>query len=152
MPDFDRDGIAQSQGLSPEAPASAVCQAPFANLYFDRKGDVRVCCWNWREPVGNVLTDTIDEIWRGEKIEALRRTLSRRLSAGCDFCRFQQMKGAQAGLKMRKFDGLGPPATEPGWPRQMEFSISSVCNLECVMCDAAHSSAIRSRQQLPPAP
>ena len=34
----------------------------------------------------------------------------------------------------------------------MEFSISNVCNLECVMCNGNFSSAIRAhRDQLPPA-
>ena len=40
----------------------ALCYAPFTNLYFDRRGNVRVCCWNWLTPVGNILTDSMDKI------------------------------------------------------------------------------------------
>jgi MoaA/NifB/PqqE/SkfB family radical SAM enzyme len=132
----------------------SLCYAPFTNLFFDRLGDVRVCCWNWQVPVGNVLRNSMDEIWHGPKIEALRRTLAANAFAkGCDFCQFQTAEGVFAGVKMRQFDRFAVTGEDPQWPKQMEFSISNACNLECVMCDGNHSSAIRAhREKRPPMP
>jgi MoaA/NifB/PqqE/SkfB family radical SAM enzyme len=130
----------------------SLCYAPFTNLFFDRLGDVRVCCWNWQMPVGNVLRDSMDEIWHGPRIRALRESLaSYEFAKGCDFCRFQTGEGVFAGAKMTQFDRFAVTGTDPEWPKQMEFSISNACNLECVMCDGNHSSAIRAhREKRPP--
>jgi MoaA/NifB/PqqE/SkfB family radical SAM enzyme len=138
----------------PDQAFDALCYAPFNNLFFDNKGDVRVCCWNWLEPVGNVLTHSMDEIWRGEPIRRLREALaSYRLAEGCGICRFQTEDGAVGGLKLRNFDRLPAEGPDPAWPRQFEFSISNACNLQCVMCDGTYSSAIRAhREGKPPLP
>jgi sulfatase maturation enzyme AslB (radical SAM superfamily) len=54
---------------------------------------------------------------------------------------------------MRRFDRFAVPDETPLWPQQMEFSISNVCNLECIMCRGLWSSAIRARREkLPPLP
>ena len=129
-----------------------LCEAPFTNLYFDRKGDARVCCWNVRTPVGNVRTHTIEEMWAGPAIAALRQTLAEgRFAPGCDFCALQSADGVSEGLKMAKFDRLRRPDFD--MPRQIEFSISNACNLGCIMCDGAHSSWIRAhRDRQPPIP
>ena len=126
----------------------SLCYAPFTNLFFDRVGDVRVCCWNWSMPVGNVLKDSMDEIWHGPRITALRHTLAeQKFAKGCDFCEFQTAEGIFAGVKMRQFDRFAVTGEDPQWPKQMEFSISNACNLECVMCDGNHSSAIRAHRE-----
>jgi MoaA/NifB/PqqE/SkfB family radical SAM enzyme len=132
----------------------ALCYAPFTNLWFDRRGDAMVCCWSWRFPVGNVLKDTMDEIWHGPRIQELRAKLSNyEFVKACDFCRFQTEEGVYDGAKMRQFDRFDVAGADPEWPRQIEFSISNSCNLECVMCDGFHSSAIRAhRDKLPAMP
>jgi len=37
------------------------------------------------------------------------------------------------------------------WPKQMEFSMSNVCNLQCVMCNGDWSSSIRAHREHRPA-
>jgi len=127
----------------------ALCYAPFTNLYFDRRGDVVVCCWSWRVPVGNVLRNSMDEIWHGPRIRTLRNTLAKYEFAekACEFCSFQTAEGLFAGSKMAQFDRFAVDSFDPAWPKQMEFSISNACNLECVMCDGDHSSAIRAHRE-----
>jgi MoaA/NifB/PqqE/SkfB family radical SAM enzyme len=127
----------------------SLCYAPFTNLYFDRHGDVLVCCWSWRVPVGNVLKNTMDEIWNGPKIRALRESLANYEfpDKACDFCTFQTAEGMFAGAKMAQFDRYSVESFDPKWPKQMEFSISNSCNLECVMCSGEHSSAIRAHRE-----
>jgi len=145
---FDR-----TRNLSDKAIRS-LCYAPFTSLYFDVRGDVRVCCHNSKYPVGNILHEGIDHIWRGDRIRTLRRELAGyRFGPGCNFCEFQTAEGCMTNVAMRKFDEFAVDAENPPWPRQMEFSISNVCNLECIMCRGQWSSAIRSRREkLPPLP
>ena len=57
------------------------------------------------------------------------------------------------GAKLKQYDNFSVTSATPRWPRQIEFSISNSCNLECVMCDGDHSSAIRAhREKRPPMP
>ncbi len=116
----------------------ALCYAPFTSLYFDSRGNVRACCHNFNHPVGNIIETGIDEIWHGARNAMLRAPLTQnRFGPGCDFCAFQMQDGSLANLSLRRFDQFAveapAPAPAPAWPRQMEFSISNVCNLECIM-------------------
>ncbi|MDP9064953.1 MAG: SPASM domain-containing protein [Pseudomonadota bacterium] len=68
----------------------AVCYAPFSNLFFDQSGGVRVCCWNAGHLVGDVRTQTIDEIWHGEALRRLRRAMmDYSFALGCQPCERQ---------------------------------------------------------------
>ncbi|WP_297371988.1 radical SAM protein [Acidocella sp.] len=132
----------------------SLCYAPHSNLFFDRQGRVRACCFNWSEPLGNLTSQTLDEIWSGAQAALMRAALERyELPAGCAFCRFQTDQGWMGGAKMRQFDHFAVTETPPRWPGQMEFSLSNACNIECAMCDGEHSSAIRAhREGLPAQP
>ncbi len=143
----------RSRDFSAKAVRS-VCYAPHANLFFDTHGNVRACCWNWDHPLGNAQTQTIDEIWGGAQAELLRRALEKySFECGCKFCDTQTLDGWTAGAAMRNFDEFRIITADVRWPKRMEFSISNVCNLECVMCSGIYSSAIRSRREhRPPLP
>jgi MoaA/NifB/PqqE/SkfB family radical SAM enzyme len=131
----------------------ALCYAPYTSLYFDNSGNVRVCCHNWKHPAGNILKSSIDEIWQGVAVQALRRALKdNEFGPGCEFCQAQTAE-TFANAVMRRYDRFPVPEEVPLWPQQMEFSISNVCNLECIMCRGMWSSAIRARREkLPPLP
>ena len=129
----------------------ALCYAPYTSLYFDIRGDVRVCCHNWAYPAGNILKNSIDEIWNGIKINTLRESLKNYdFGPGCEFC-LHQTAETFANSAMRRYDRFPVPDETPEWPQQMEFSISNVCNLECIMCRGMWSSAIRARREKLPA-
>jgi MoaA/NifB/PqqE/SkfB family radical SAM enzyme len=130
----------------------ALCYAPYTSLYFDNRGNVRACCHNFEHPLGNILESSIDEIWHGVRSSSLRKTLAAyEFGAGCDFCAFRMEGGGLENLSMRMFDKFTVAAAQPAWPQQMEFSISNVCNLECIMCRGLWSSAIRKRREKLPA-
>jgi MoaA/NifB/PqqE/SkfB family radical SAM enzyme len=147
----DRAVYDGSRNLSDKA-VSAICYAGHTNLHFDMEGRVRACCWNWEHPIGNVQTDTLDEMWAGARAQILRRALENYdLGVGCTFCRKQTEDGWTTLAAMRNFDQYAVDSADPLWPRRMEFSISNSCNLECVMCSGTFSSAIRARREkLPP--
>jgi radical SAM protein with 4Fe4S-binding SPASM domain len=50
-----------------------ICTKPWNTLAIHPNGDVFPCMAWSRPPIGNLRTDTFDEIWRGEKLETLRR-------------------------------------------------------------------------------
>jgi MoaA/NifB/PqqE/SkfB family radical SAM enzyme len=131
----------------------SLCYAPHASLYFDTSGNARVCCHNYAHPAGNILKESLDDIWNGAKIKVLRAALENNsFGPGCEFCRFQTAEGSFANAAMLRFDRFAIES-ELEWPQQMEFSISNSCNLECVMCRGQWSSAIRARREkLPPLP
>ncbi len=126
----------------------SLCYAPHTTLYFDIAGNARVCCHNHSFPAGNILHQSIDEIWHGARIKALRQSLEQyEFGKGCDFCAMQAADNWFANMSMRRFDDYPIAPGVPEWPQQMEFSISNACNLECIMCAGIWSSAIRARRE-----
>jgi MoaA/NifB/PqqE/SkfB family radical SAM enzyme len=123
-------------------------------MYLHQSGDVRACCQNWWLPLGNVKSDRLIDIWRGERAERLRAAmLERDYSLGCDFCDWQKNDGADGTLFFHNFDMMPLPDRHPDWPALMEFAVSNTCNLQCTMCNGEWSSSIRSqREKLPPLP
>src|SRR6188474_3482809 len=68
----------------------SACYAPFASLYFSIGGNVVACCKNQAYVLGNVREQSLDEIWRGPRIAALRKALiGYNLKAGCGHCEWQ---------------------------------------------------------------
>jgi MoaA/NifB/PqqE/SkfB family radical SAM enzyme len=122
-------------------------------MYLDQHGFVRACCMNEIHVLGNVRNDALVDIWRGERADRLRRAMERDdLSLGCDFCRWPMESGRPDLAFARWFSEL-PVTPDPDWPRQLEFSVSNTCNLQCVMCNGEWSSSIRSqREGLAPLP
>jgi MoaA/NifB/PqqE/SkfB family radical SAM enzyme len=134
------------------------CHAPSINLNFDQSGVVTACCYNRKFVLGTYPRDTLQDIWNGEKRKELERYLAQDdLSHGCELCQQQLRAGNIAGMRATYFQSKNVPSS-PGtpWndtrmPKQMEFELSNVCNLECVMCSGHFSSLIRqNREHLPP--
>jgi MoaA/NifB/PqqE/SkfB family radical SAM enzyme len=150
MPDAHQEARAEylaSRDYSKKAVRS-LCYAPYTTLYFDTRGSVRVCCHNHQFPLGNVLEHSIEDMWRGARIKVLRDALAAGdFAPGCQFCELQTADGCFSTASMRRFDTFAVPSEAPEWPQQIEFSISNVCNLECVMCNGLQSSAIRARRE-----
>jgi molybdenum cofactor biosynthesis enzyme MoaA len=141
----------RSRNLESKA-VRAMCYAAHTNLFFEMQGRVMACCWNWRHPIGDARTQTLDEMWTGAQAALLRRALENYdFRLGCTFCDKQTEDGWTAGSVMRGFDQFAVGAPDPQWPQRMEFSISNSCNLECIMCSGVFSSSIRAnREKLPP--
>jgi len=147
----DPDGYDAGRDLADKAVYSA-CYAPSVSLYFDQHGDVRACCHNLTAVLGNIALSSIRDIWEGAAAERLRSALARRdLSRGCGVCEWQGRPGDGTVTFARAYDAFAVDSTTPYWPKTMEFAISNVCNLQCVMCTGWNSSAIRAhREHLPP--
>ena len=76
------------------------------------------------------------------------------LGLGCDFCKWPVENGRPDLAFSRWFDRARPAGRRARrGPRQLEFSVTNTCNLQCVMCNGEWSSSIRSqREGLAPLP
>ncbi|GGK06741.1 hypothetical protein GCM10010123_40630 [Pilimelia anulata] len=67
------------------------CARPFTEFYVTHDGRAVLCCqdWGYREVMGDLNTETIEQVWHSERYAAVRARLLRRertgLCAGCDF-------------------------------------------------------------------
>ena len=66
---FDRGWDPQSDF----APSAKVCDIGVSRLYLNSSGNYYPCDSMHGYVLGNAATDTVEEIWRGEKLETLRR-------------------------------------------------------------------------------
>ncbi len=58
------------------AQAPFKCPLPFSTMYFDVHGRVRPCCWSDATPaLGDIGTNSADEIWRAHRYSLLRSAL-----------------------------------------------------------------------------
>ncbi|MCC6278521.1 MAG: radical SAM protein [Oligoflexia bacterium] len=124
-----------------------LCMAPFNNIYFNVLGQ-GAACWLTFHESSTYPRQTIREIWFGEYFSNLRNHVKNHdLSYMCRVC--------DKNIKTRRFKNtlaqaydLNTPVGK--YPRIIEFELSNVCNLECLMCNGRLSSTIRRhRDNLP---
>lgn len=81
-------------------PLKKTCTLPFRDLTILYNGDVRLCCddWSGEYTCGNVLENSLEEIWFGDKFNAARKMLSnkRRDFGPCINC--NASAGGRSGL------------------------------------------------------
>ena len=134
------------------------CHAPFTSMNFEQNGNVTVCCYNRTYLMGTYPNDSLQEMWCGDKAVQFRKEMKNNvLPTGCDICHNQFQSKNFGGLRAQFYDVLAEETypEENGhfipMPKVMEFEISNVCNLECIMCNGYYSSLIRkNREHLPP--
>jgi len=136
----------------PTPDTSVVCAAPFLSMNFEQNGNVTACCYNRTHVLGTYPNDSLSDTWFGRKATELRDALSAHdLTLGCELCLGQLQSRNFSGTRMLQFDHLPAPDPSVPYPRLMEFELTNVCNLECVMCNGYYSSLIRkNREHLAP--
>jgi radical SAM protein with 4Fe4S-binding SPASM domain len=77
------------QIASPLTESREVCSKPFYELVIKANGDVTPCCadWDGSLKVGNVLEQSLLEIWSGEKMQGIRRLHLQGRRADLSMCR-----------------------------------------------------------------
>ncbi len=133
----------------------SACYAPLTSMYLDQFGIARACCQNTDHPLGDIGTSTLREIWDSAATTQLRQALAGgNLDQGCDFCAWQVSEDGASSPFSRLYDTYPVGyRRRPRWPKQLEFSVTNTCNLQCVMCNGDWSSTIRSRREgRPPLP
>lgn len=142
--------IASWNARRPAHARGVVCHAPVKSMYIGFRGNVSACCYNKTYAIGKYPDQSLEEIWLGERNQALSRALREGdLSLGCHGCHALIQARNFAALPAKNFDDL--EKNSQGFPTKIDFELSNECNLECIMCRGEFSSAIRrNREKLPP--
>lgn len=123
-----------------------ICHAPFRSIFFSEYGQVLACFYNKKIPLGKYPDNSVLEIWNGSKIKELREYLKHDdLSFGCEDCRRYLLFKNYFAVGAWKYDYL--PISGSDYPTSMDFQISNICNLECVMCNGEFSASIRQHRE-----
>ncbi len=132
--------------------SNKICHAPFISLNFDQEGNIRACCYNVIHPLGKFPTHTIAGALGSANTQALRKAIDESdFSKGCYNCEQQLLSKNYYSVHARHYDLPILKLPVESVPRVLEFEISNICNLECIMCSGFFSSLIRkNRENLPP--
>ncbi|NSW45212.1 MAG: radical SAM protein [Bacteroidales bacterium] len=122
-----------------------ICYAPFNSIRFSLSGNMYFCCYNRFYSLGKYPEVSIREAWNGAKAQEFRSYITdKNLSLGCHACYTKLLSQNFYSVGARIYDGY--KARKQG-PSLMEFEISNICNLECVMCNGENSSLIRKNRE-----
>ncbi|MCP4123517.1 MAG: radical SAM protein [Bacteroidetes bacterium] len=148
--DFSKTEITQYNRARKYGSHKTICFAADSNLYFDMYGNVSLCCYNRKHILGNIRENSIDDIWNGQKIrEARTEFAGSKLVSGCSMCYLNLKKGEYESAMALNYDSFGISSSD--YPTRMEFELSNICNLECIMCSGDFSNLIRkNREDRPP--
>jgi len=131
----------------PFGPQKFFCFAPFKSLYFGADGKVLSCCYNREYVLGNYPASSIKEIWNGSKIMKLKAAMKNNdLTLGCIACKDQFDDKNYHAILSINYDKI---PFNKDFPTLMEFELSNICNLGCIMCDERFSTYIAAQKNLP---
>lgn len=136
--------------VRPDRGSAVLCHAPFKSIYFGMGGKLFTCCFNKVYHLGIYPQQSIKEIWFSKRADAFREAIKNNdLSWGCSGCGHLLAGKNYEGVPIKNFDYWGWDSG--GYPTKMDFELSNICNLECVMCRGELSSSIRqNREKKPP--
>ncbi len=122
------------------------CIYPWIHLHAYPTGEAYPCCHAEMKPgvVGNCRTQTLEEIWRGEPMQQLRRDmLTETPNAACTRCYEQEASGFFSGRKSaNKHHGhhIKKLESNPFEMTYWDIRFSNLCNLKCRSCGHIFSS------------
>lgn len=134
------------------------CSNPWSTAFIWKNGDVTHCCYSNFGPVGNIKKNTLEEIWKGDKIKSIREHIAcgRYIDAGCEhFCRpfrWNRYYGEQ-GNDLEIPEGLGRISgintdTEFKTPSIIGIELDGSCNFKCTHCLASNGGEGLSEESI----
>ena len=124
-----------------------LCYAPFKSLTFFLAGDVMACWHNKQYLLGHYPEDSISDIWFGEKLKKLREhIINNDLTYGCEECEKHIKSSDFYSAGAWRYDYLSLKKSD--YPISLDFQISNICNLECIMCNGEYSISVRQYREM----
>ncbi|MEZ4586207.1 MAG: SPASM domain-containing protein [Gemmatimonadales bacterium] len=128
------------------SPGKLFCSKPFTWFEISRgrvEGEVFLCCPSWLDtPIGNLGTQSVDEVWNGSTAQEIRRSI---LDGGFEYCSATRCPYLQTvSGPVQPLDAVTDPEMRaviegrltvlPNGPRQVNCSYDRSCNLSCPTC------------------
>jgi len=109
------------------------CEKLYTWLEVDMWGKAWMCCPSWLPyPIGNVLTDSLEEIWNGPKAQELRNQI---FTGDWKYCQHDFCPLIVSNNLLDLKDVENPPTTTVApLPTKINFSNDESCNLKCPSC------------------
>jgi len=121
------------------------CAAPWRGLHINPRGDVKTCCAGNPNMLGNLNTQTIEQILNSPSMAEIRADLAQgKPHAYCSNCVKAERFGADSERKWHNdvnpdFD-YATAGTEYHYPVIVDVRWNTTCNLSCNYCGPACSS------------
>lgn len=109
------------------------CDKLYTWLEVDMFGKAWMCCPSWLPyPIGNVLEESLEEIWNGEKAQKLREQI---FTGNWNYCQHNFCPLiAGDNLPLLSNTENPPTSTIAPLPTKINFSNDESCNLKCPSC------------------
>lgn len=134
--------------------SKAFCMMPWVHLHVTQLGTVTRCCqapWSEDQSFGDINTQSIDEIWTGERIRRFRSALLRdEPDARCARCYEKESTGVTSLRRVtnddyaHRLDWVNQTETDGTCPSSrpiyLDIRFSNVCNFRCRICGPGSSS------------
>lgn len=141
--------------------SSTFCAAPWGHLHFVNDGNVYPCCLfvnDKQESLGNINQQTVDEIYNGEPIKAMRKNMlqNKPLPKGCHDC-IEREKNGLGTLRQRYnefwFDKITESVFDDGklenyTIKSLDVRLSNFCNFACAMCSPTFSTKWKNYKEI----
>ena len=129
------------------------CAAPWRGLHINPRGDVKTCCAGDPNMLGNLNTQSIEQILQGPVLQEVRQTLrqGRPHDKYCHNCvqaeRYGRSERDWHNRLNHGFDPCKTTDTEHG-PTLIDIRWNTTCNFSCNYCNEHSSSQWASLKQL----
>jgi sulfatase maturation enzyme AslB (radical SAM superfamily) len=127
-----------------------LCWHPFNYAEVRLGGEIHICCPQWNPaPIGNILIDTLENIWSGEKAQIIRNSI---LDGSYNYCNWETCPKIQnwrnGGLtdnnesnKKQFLDSV------KNTPNHVLFVVDYSCNLKCPSCRIEKTTQLTDHQK-----
>ncbi len=120
------------------------CILPWIHLHVAQSGKVHPCCNNNRY-LGNVKSQTIKDIWKGDDFNKIRNQFSNNIAdKRCSHCYNIEKSGKESlrQISNRKYkEELDRVENNTYQPIYLDIRFSNICNFKCITCWHGNSSA-----------
>jgi radical SAM protein with 4Fe4S-binding SPASM domain len=135
-----------------EEPNKHFCMAPWIHMHMWPNGNIYPCCTSPSEdPFGNVKTESMEDVWNGERMRKLRKNMLKgQPSKTCERCykleehgsfSMRQDMNQKFGHRMTSTRKTAEDGHHPEMKiRYMDIRFSNICNFKCRSCGPSLSS------------
>lgn len=95
---------------------------------YNYEGDVRICGWLRDSHVGNLLEESLEDIWHGKRLNHIRDMLAKQDYSGCKVDACPWLARGIINEHLCEIEQL------PEYPEELQLGFERICNYSCPSC------------------